>query len=100
MIDAKEPTERTKETVSIEWDWDMDATTVELGFSDGPFTDWFTPLDALLEGCPSVQRTSPGAFPLASLACAESHQEGFDRRMDIVRHLGIPPGALLCDTAQ
>ena len=72
MIDAKEPTERTKETVSIEWDWDMDATTVELGFSDGPFTDWFTPLDALLEGCSSVQRTSPGAFPLASLACAES----------------------------
>ena len=37
LTDTNEPTKRTK-TISIEWNRDMDATTVELHVSDVPFT--------------------------------------------------------------
>ena len=39
MTDTNEPTKGTK-TISIEWNLDMDATTVELHVSDGPFTEF------------------------------------------------------------
>ena len=40
MIDTNQATERTEQTISIEWNRDMDAETVRLGFSDGPFTEF------------------------------------------------------------
>ena len=39
MTETNEPNARTIQTIPIEWDWDMDATTISLGFSDGPFTE-------------------------------------------------------------
>ena len=42
MIDMNEPSERTEQTIPIEWDWDMDATTVSLGVIGGqpPFSEF------------------------------------------------------------
>lgn len=40
MTDTNQPKQGMKKTIPIEWNWDMDATTVELGFSDGPFTEF------------------------------------------------------------
>ena len=40
MPETNLPAEGTKRTIPIEWNWDMDATTVSLGFSDGPFTEY------------------------------------------------------------
>ena len=42
MIDTNTPTERLKQTITIEWGWDMDATTVSLGVIGGqpPFSEF------------------------------------------------------------
>ena len=42
MTDTNEPTERTIDTIPIEWNWDMDTTTVSLGVRGGqpPFSEF------------------------------------------------------------
>ena len=40
LTETNEPSERTTQTIPIEWNWDMDSTTVSLNVSEVPFTEF------------------------------------------------------------